>query len=113
MDDAALEARLGSAVRAKRIDQGMTRKELAAAANVSAGALAHLETGKGATVRTLVRAVAALGATEWLDQLHTPSPDFSPLAVAAQARADARARSRERARRAPRAPRAPRDASPS
>lgn len=106
MDDASLEERLGAAVRAKRIAIGLTRKDLAAAANVSTGALAHLENGEGATVRTLVRAVSALGATGWLDQLHAPSPTFSPLAVAAQARADVRLRDREKTRRAPRTPRA-------
>lgn len=105
MDDAALEKRLGAAVRAKRIELGLTRKELAAGANVSAGALAHLENGQGATVRTLVRALVALDETGWLDQLHTPSPTFSPLAVAAQARATARAQARTKVRRAPRASR--------
>ncbi|MDP4715299.1 MAG: helix-turn-helix domain-containing protein [Candidatus Nanopelagicales bacterium] len=108
MDDASLEERLGAAVRAKRIDIGLTRKELAATANVSAGALAHLENGQGATVRTLVRALVALDATGWLDQLHTPSPAFSPLAVAAQARAAARTQARAKVRRAPRASRASR-----
>jgi transcriptional regulator with XRE-family HTH domain len=106
MDNAYLEERLGAAVRAKRIDMGLTRKELAAAANVSAGALAHLEKGEGATVRTLVRALGALGAEEWLDQLHAPSPSFSPLAVAAQARAAARTQGRDKAPRAPRGSRA-------
>lgn len=81
MDDRRCEAELGLALRRLRVSRGITRQELAAQANVSAGALRNLETGAGANVTTLVRAVHALGAQDWLTQLEPAPAAFSPLAV--------------------------------
>lgn len=85
VDERALQERLGLAIRHRRIAHGWSRQQLADHANVSLGAVRHLETADGATVRTLVRVVAALGETDWLDALKPPSPGLSPLAVAKQA----------------------------
>lgn len=81
--------RLGSAVRALRDAQGLTRAEVADRANVSAGAVKNLELGYGANVTTLVRVVHALGADEWLTQL-TPVPEFDPFTVLEASRAPRR-----------------------
>ncbi len=53
-------------------------RELAGSADVSLGALHNLETGSGATVRTLVRVVRALDRTDWLDAL-APQVGVSPM----------------------------------
>lgn len=77
-----VETRLGAGIRARRSDARMTRAELADAANVSVGALAHLENGQGATTRTLAKVLRALNAVNWIDAL-TPSPQFNPFDVLA------------------------------
>ena len=74
-----LEAELGRSIRARRIAAGLSQAELADRANVSVGALHHLERGKGASTRTLTRALQALGAESWIDQLAPPPPAFNPL----------------------------------
>ena len=84
MDDRQLEQQLGLALRRRRVAQGVTREALAERATVSLGALRTLETGAGATVTTLVRAVHALGADDWLAQLEPAPAPFSPLAVVEQ-----------------------------
>ena len=84
MDDRQLEQQLGLALRRRRVAQSITREALADRANVSVGALRNLETGAGANVTTLVRAVHALGADDWLTQLEPAPEPFSPLAVVEQ-----------------------------
>src|SRR5665213_504409 len=76
-----LEAALGRNIRARRIAAGLSQAELADRANVSVGAIHHLERGKGASTRTLTRALQALGAESWIDQLAPPPPAFNPLDV--------------------------------
>ena len=76
---AELEAALGQGIRACRIRAGLSQAELADRANVSVGAIHHLERGKGASTKTLTRALAALGAEGWIDQLAPPPPTFNPL----------------------------------
>jgi len=75
-----LEAVLGRSIRGRRIAAGFTQVELAGRADVSLGALRHLESGAGANTTTLVKVLRALGATGWLDALAPPPPQFSPLA---------------------------------
>jgi transcriptional regulator with XRE-family HTH domain len=84
VDDRQLEQQLGLALRRRRVAQSITREALADRANVSVGALRNLETGAGANVTTLVRAVHALGADDWLTQLEPAPEPFSPLAVVEQ-----------------------------
>jgi transcriptional regulator with XRE-family HTH domain len=84
VDEQQLEQQLGLALRRRRVAQGITREVLAARANVSIGALRNLETGAGANVTTLVRAVHALGADDWLTGLEPVAQPFSPLAVVEQ-----------------------------
>lgn len=62
-----------------RIAKRLTQAELAELANVSLGALKHLESGSGATTTTLVKVVAALGQAGWIETLAPPPATFSPL----------------------------------
>ncbi len=102
------ERMLGDRMRALRIDRGLSQRELARVANVSVGAVQHLESGAGATVRTLMRALDALEAEGWLASLEVPAPAFSPLAAAREERASRRAASRvPRVRRGQSGPAAP------
>ncbi len=102
------ERMLGERMRALRIDRGLSQRELARVANVSVGAVQHLESGAGATVRTLMRALDALEAEGWLASLEVPAAAFSPLAAAREERASRRAASRvPRVRRGQSGPAAP------
>jgi transcriptional regulator with XRE-family HTH domain len=74
-----LEKELGGRLRAVRVARRITQGELAAQANVSLGALQHLERGAGATVGTLVRVLRALGREAWIDQLAPAPGAFNPL----------------------------------
>lgn len=76
-----LEKRLGERLRDVRLGERLTQQELADRANVSVGALKHLENGQGATVGTFVRVLSALGRFDLIDQLSPPAPTFSPLAL--------------------------------
>lgn len=95
-----LEATLGERLRSLRLASRLTQAELADRANVSLGALKHLETGAGATTATLTKVVRALGQERWIEDLG-PAPAFNPLDVL-----DARERQERRQRRGPRRVRA-------
>jgi len=79
MPSAELEVVLGRNIRARRLQAGLSQMALSDRANVSVGALQHLERGEGASTRTLTRVVHALGADSWLEQLAPPAPAFNPL----------------------------------
>jgi transcriptional regulator with XRE-family HTH domain len=74
-----LEQELGRRVRALRRERGLTQQQVADLANTSVGAVKHLESGQGATTRTLVRVLRALEAESWLSTLFTPRTTFNPL----------------------------------
>ena len=72
------EAVIGEQVRAARIAADLDQAGLAAAANISIGALANLERGAGSSLKTVIAVVRALGRTDWLDAL-APTVTISPL----------------------------------
>ena len=74
-----LEQKLGDNVRAVRIANRLTQAELADRANISLGAVRHLEGAKGATTTTLVKVLRALNREGWLDALAPPTAPFNPL----------------------------------
>lgn len=76
-----LEEQLGINLRARRIAARLTQQELAARANISVGALKHLEQGTGSSLRTLTRVLEVLGAEHWIDQLAPAKEPFNPLAL--------------------------------
>jgi transcriptional regulator with XRE-family HTH domain len=79
MEDDQLEKALGKRVRDLRIHKRLTQAATADLANVSLGALKHLESGSGATTRTLTRVLRALGQENWLDGLEPGPEAFNPL----------------------------------
>ncbi len=79
-----LEQTLGDGIRAVRLARRLTQVELADRANVSLGALKHLESGAGSTTTTLVKVLRALDADDWLHRLGPPEQPFDPLALLEQ-----------------------------
>ena len=75
-----LQADLGEGMRALRIAQKMTQKDLALKAEVSPKAVAQLERAEGSSVETLIRALRALRATDFIGNM-APQPEVSPLAL--------------------------------
>lgn len=86
----AWEAELGRRLRALRLDRQLTQQELADRANVSLGAVKHLEQGAGATTTSLAKVLRALGHEDWIEALAPPVAAFSPLEVLEQRRRAAR-----------------------
>lgn len=80
MTSEELEQLLGSHLRVLRLRQNITQRNLAERANVAPGAVQNAESGRGATIRTLVRMLKVLGRTDWIDVL-APRVSVSPLQV--------------------------------
>jgi transcriptional regulator with XRE-family HTH domain len=93
------EAVVGAEIRAVRIAADLDQSELAKRADVSLGAVKNLETGKGSTLKTLIRVVRALGRAEWLESL-APPITVSPLAMLSSRRTATLPRQRVSRRRA-------------
>ena len=91
-----LEKVIGGQVRSLRLGQNLTQVDVAERANVSVGALTHLESGSGATVATLVKVLRVLGEQNWLRTLSTEPEQraFNPLDLLATAQENQAARSR-------------------
>lgn len=74
------ELRLGAQFRSLRLEAGLDQVTLAGLADVSVSSLKSLENGKGSSLRTVIKILRALGATQWLTTL-APEPTVSPLDV--------------------------------
>ena len=86
------EQDVGDQFRNYRLRLNLGQIELAEQANVGLSALKNLESGKGATLKTLIKVTRALGRTDWLEALH-PEISISPLQLAKFKRARMRASS--------------------
>jgi transcriptional regulator with XRE-family HTH domain len=75
-----LQHALGEAMRALRVNRGMTQAEAAAKAGVSLRSLASLERVGKSSVETFVRALSALQASDVIGKI-APQPMVSPLAI--------------------------------
>ncbi len=73
-----LEAALGDSLKALRLQKNLNRQRLCERAGISESALRHLEGGKGATVKTLIRVVKALDRESWLTGI-APQVSINPL----------------------------------
>ena len=91
---------LGQQFRAMRIRAGVEQTVLAERADVSTGAIKNLESGKGSSLKTIIKIVRCLGRTDWLESL-APEVSVSPMQMLAAAR---RTAPRQRVSK-PRAPR--------
>lgn len=72
------EAELGRQVRALRLRHNLDQRALAERAGVGLTALKNLESGKGATIKTLIKVLRALDRAGWLETL-APAVSISPL----------------------------------
>lgn len=72
------EATLGRQLRDLRLRQNVDQRQLAEQAGVALNVVKNLEAGKGATVKSLVKVLRALGRAEWLETL-APAVSISPL----------------------------------
>jgi transcriptional regulator with XRE-family HTH domain len=65
-------------VRALRLRQNIDQRQLAERAGVGLNAVKNLESGRGATVRSLVSVLKALNRADWLRGL-APAVSISPV----------------------------------
>jgi transcriptional regulator with XRE-family HTH domain len=72
------EMTLGRHLRNLRLRQNVDQRRLAEQAGVALNVVKNLETGKGATVTSLVKVLRALGRADWMDSL-APAVSISPL----------------------------------
>lgn len=73
-----LEVMLGENLKALRLQKNLDRQTLCNQAGISENALRHLEGGKGATLKTLVRVIKALDRESWLAGI-APQVSINPL----------------------------------
>lgn len=93
---AELEAKVGSSLRALRLDRNIDQRTLADRAGISLRAIKNLEGGLGSTLKTLVAVLRALDREDWLNTI-APVASINPLMLAR----DAQPRQRARRLRAP------------
>lgn len=72
------ETELGQQVRLLRLRQNHDQRALADRAGVALNALKNLESGKGATLKTLIKTLRALERADWIETL-APTVSVSPL----------------------------------
>ena len=82
MSDTALLAEVGERVRRERLNQNLTQEELARTAGIGRIVLTRIEGGKGATLRSLLKILRALGKISQIDAF-LPEPGVSPVQLAA------------------------------
>ena len=72
------EAELGKQIRALRLRLDLDQKQLAERAGIALNAVKNLESGKGATLRSLIQVLRILNRTDWLGTL-APTVSISPV----------------------------------
>jgi len=72
------EQELGQHLRSLRLRQNMDQRDLAARAGVALGVVKRLESGQGATLKSLIKVLRALGRVDWIHSL-APAVSISPL----------------------------------
>ncbi len=72
------ESEIGRQLRALRIRKNIDQKQLAEQAGVALNAVKNLESGKGATLTSMIKVLCALERTEWLGSL-APTVSISPM----------------------------------
>ena len=71
-------AQLGRQIRALRLRQNLDQQLFAGRAGIALNAVKNLESGKGATLRSLAQALRVLNKLEWLRAL-APAVSISPV----------------------------------
>ena len=72
------EAELGKQIRTLRLRLDLDQKQLAERAGIALNAVKNLESGKGATLRSLIQVLRILNRTDWLGTL-APAVSISPV----------------------------------
>ena len=72
------ERELGRQVRAIRLRQNLDQQQLAERAGIALNAVKHLESGTGATLRSLVQTLRVLNRIDWIRAL-APAVSISPV----------------------------------
>ena len=72
------EAELGRQIRTLRLRLDLDQKQLAKQAGIALNAVKNLETGKGATLHSLIQVLRTLNRTDWLETL-APTVSISPV----------------------------------
>jgi len=80
LSDKAIESELGARLKALRLKNNMSQKELAEAATLSLNAIKSLESGRG-KLATLIAVLRELGALEQLNSF-IPQDTISPIELA-------------------------------
>ena len=93
-----LEAEFGQQLRLLRLRQNIDQRQLAGQAGVALNVVKRLEAGRGATLKSLIRVLRALGRGDWLNTL-APVVSISPLQMAKTKATRQRASSRKVRRR--------------
>jgi transcriptional regulator with XRE-family HTH domain len=88
-----LEAQLGQQIRALRLRRNVNQQALAEQSGVALSALKNVESGKGATLKTLLKVLRALDRLDWIGSL-SPTVSISPLQLLKQKAPRQRASSR-------------------
>jgi transcriptional regulator with XRE-family HTH domain len=73
-----VEAEVGRQVRALRLRQDLNQRQVAERAGIALNAVKNLESGKGATLRTLAQTLRVLNRVEWFGTL-APAVSISPV----------------------------------
>ena len=71
------EPELGKQIRTLRLRQDLDQKQMAERAGIALNAVKNLESGKGATLRSLIQVLRILNRTDWLGTL-APTVSISP-----------------------------------
>lgn len=74
------EALIGEQIRRVRFRNELDQTQLANAANISLGAVKNIETGKGSSLKTLIKILRTLNEEKWLETL-SPKTTISPMRV--------------------------------
>ncbi len=77
-----IERHLGENIKRLRLQKGLHQSILSEQAGISVSALKNLENGDGASVKTLVRVIRALGREDWIETI-APVVSINPLHMVA------------------------------
>jgi transcriptional regulator with XRE-family HTH domain len=72
------EAELGQQLRSLRLRQNINQQRLAEQSGVALNVIKNLESGKGATIKSLIKVLRSLNHENWLTTL-APTVSISPL----------------------------------
>jgi transcriptional regulator with XRE-family HTH domain len=86
--------KIGDQIRSLRLRKNIEQTSVANQSGVSLSALKNLESGKGASIKTLIKVLRALDRVEWLTTL-VPPITISPLQMLARKNIRMRARQRK------------------